>query len=65
MKSFFLFFKNDLFILFLHTRMFPACRFRLRTYMAQDWTLICINHCLITDEFSIGLDKKKKHVYFY
>ena len=26
---------NDLFILFLHTCMFPACCFRQRRYMAQ------------------------------
>ena len=32
----FVFFKSYLFISFLHTRMFPACCFPQRTYMAQD-----------------------------
>ena len=31
----FVFFRIYLFILFLHTCMFPACCFRQRTYMAQ------------------------------
>ena len=32
----FIFFRIYLFILFLHTCMFPACWFHQRTYMAQD-----------------------------
>ena len=46
----------NLFILFLHTGMFPACWFRQRTYMAQDsvngvlnetWTHSCLQFFLL------------------
>ncbi len=56
----FLFFGIYVFIMFLHTCMFPACCFRQRTYMAQGlvngvlnetWTQLCLQF----EWFSVGL----------
>ena len=58
-KKRFVFFRIYLFILFLHTCMFPACYFHQRTYKAQGLVTEVLNEtrthsCLIFEWFSAG-----------